>query len=721
MPLDFGSILRPRPEFVWREIHWPSELPPDLAAAVLRQLGTDHFVKLIVLEVEARGSEVAYRIGIPRQCVGRVEQLLAALVPNGALTPGAPRPKLSDTWRVSVTSRHRPLQIRNPEQITRAVLAAVTATGKDEQIVLHWLLGRSRAPRRVSSAEPSSIDAGWWPRVIAGERKLDPEQRRALETKRSEHAFACVGRVAIRAATPARTRALAIGVLAGLRTAEAPASGLKLIKEPSHKFNEVGIPWRWPYVLNVLELVGLVGWPLGDQPLPGIPRDASRWLRPDPRVRAHRRVLGQAIAPGEDRRIGLSIDDARQHLHVIGPTGTGKSTLLANLICQDISAGRGVVVIEPKGDLVADVLARIPAHRAEDVVVLDPSQTEAPVGLNPLLARGRRPELVADHVLAVFHGLWAANWGPRLQDILHSSLLTLAGRSDASLCLLPALLTNQSVRRRLRASVDDPIALEPFWAWFEAISDAERQQAIAPVLNKLRPFLLRKSVRAIVGQADPRFHIEEVFTRRRIVLVSLAKGLIGPEAAALLGSLFVAELWQAVLGRGRIAPERRHVVAVYADEFQDYVHLPTDMGDALAQARGLGVGLTLAHQHLAQLPANLRAAVLANARSRVCFQLAADDAQTMSRLSGGLLDSTDFQRLQRYEAYAQLVVSGEVTRFASLRTLPQPAPTSDARALRAMSRDRFGRPIDQVEAEIRKLIEGDPGQGDVGRRRRQEP
>jgi len=276
------------------------------------------------------------------------------------------------------------------------------------------------------------------------------------------------------------------------------------------------------------------------------------------------------------------------------------------------------------------------------------------------------------------------------------------------------------VRRRLLGEVDDPVALEPFWAWFESISDAERNQAIAPVLNKLRPFLLRKSVRAIVGQVRPRFRIDDVFTKRKVVLVSLAKGLIGPEAAALLGSLFVAELWQAVLGRGAIAPERRHVVSVYADEFQDYVHLPTDMADALAQARGLGVGLTLAHQHLAQLPANLRASVLANARSRVCFQLAADDAQTMTKFAGEDLEPSDFQRLPRFEAYAQLVVGGEVTDFASMRTLPLPAPTSDRQVIRRLSRERYGRPVDEVEAEIRRLVEVDAraGDDDLGPRRR---
>jgi hypothetical protein len=549
---------------------------------------------------------------------------------------------------------------------------------------------------------------------------MDPEKRRAIESKRNDFSFGCVGRVGVVARSKSRRRAFAVGLLAALRTASTPGVTVRLVRESELRLNEAQPPLLWPYALNVNELVPLLAWPLGDQSLPGVPRDQSRWLRPDERITHRGRVLGRANAPGEDRLLGLSIEDARHHLHVIGPTGVGKSTLLAQLILQDAAAGRSVVVVEPKGDLISDVLARLPSDRVDDVVVIDPSEHSFPVGLNPLLPHGRSPELIADQVLAVFHGLWASNWGPRLQDILHSSLLTLAGHEDASLCLLPALLTNPAVRQRLRARVDDPVALEPFWAWFDSISDAERQQSIAPVLNKLRPFLLRRTVRAIVGQVQPRFRIDEIFTKRKIVLVSLAKGLVGPEAAALLGSLFIAELWQAILGRADIAPARRHIVTVFLDEFQDYVHLPTDMSDALAQARGLGIGLTLAHQHLAQLPAALRASVLANARSRVCFQLAGDDAQTMSRLSDGQLDPKDFQRLRRFEAYAQLQAGGETMEYASMRTLPLSAKTIDPGRVRAASRERYGRPAGQVDAEIRRMLD-DPAGTDapIGRRRRQ--
>ena len=186
-----------------------------------------------------------------------------------------------------------------------------------------------------------------------------------------------------------------------------------------------------------------------------------------------------------------------------------------------------------------------------------------------------------------------------------------------TLCALPVLLSNPRFRQKCVATLTDEVALKPFWHWFDSLSNGERQQAIAPVMNKLRAFLLRPRMRAVIGQAEPAFDIRSVFTERKVLLVSLAKGLIGPEAAALLGSLVVSQLWQATLGRARVAAGARTPVMVFIDEFHDYIHTPTDIADVLTQARGLGVGMTLAHQHLAQLPANLRSAVLAMPASSI--------------------------------------------------------------------------------------------------------
>jgi hypothetical protein len=598
-------------------------------------------------------------------------------------------------------------------------MAGLAAARHNETVILQWLLGPRFRPSPVPTTATSNGEQSLLGLLLDDRKRLDAERRSALAAKRSEHGFACLARIGVSAATPKRARQLAAGVLAGLRSAEAPGVALSLRREKAERLQAAATPrFRWPLVLNVAELVGLVGWPLGKPPLPGMPQRSSRLLKADARIRANGRTIATATAPGDDRELGLPIADALQHLHVIGPTGVGKSTLLLNLIVQDIAAGRGTVVIDPKGDLIDAVLRHIPAERIADVVVLDPADASCPVGLNPLADARRDPELVADQILAVFHSLYERSWGPRTQDILHASLLSLAGKEGTSLCALPVLLTSPRARRRLLVGVDDPIALGPFWAWFESLSDGERQQAIAPVMNKLRPFLLRPRVRGVLGQLSPRFDIERVFTHRKILLVSLAKGLLGPEASSLLGSLVVAELWHAALGRVAVPPEERRPVSVFIDEFQDYLHLPTDLADALAQARGLGVGLTLAHQHLAQLTPQMRSAVLANARSQVLFQLASEDALAFARSTRDL-EAEDFQRLGRYEVYLRLVAGGEVTGFASGETLPPSSPISDPAEVRAVSRERYGRPVEDIETEIRRLIEGGTGdEGPLGKRPR---
>ena len=169
----------------------------------------------------------------------------------------------------------------------------------------------------------------------------------------------------------------------------------------------------------------------------------------------------------------------------------------------------------------------------------------------------------------MFRGLYRDYLGPRTTDVLHASLLTLAGRSDATLCALPLLLSNDRYRHELTKGLEDDLALRPFWQWFDRLSAAERRIVTAPVMNKVRPFLLRKALRTVIGQAQPRFDVSEVFTRRKVLLVSLPKGVLG-DTASLLGSLIVAQVWRAAASRVGLAPERRHPVLLYLDEFQDY-------------------------------------------------------------------------------------------------------------------------------------------------------
>ncbi len=703
----------------WLRLHWSRPLDPVRATAVLRGWAADQHSPRVVLEAAATPDGVEYLLGASRPALAPAAQVLTNALPGTSLTPLTDsRSPLQLAMRVKASTRHRALRSDAPEATVRAVLGALCQVRGDERLVLQVVLGTRRVPLAIPTRSPSSITTPWYRAAWHGNGgQLDSEKRTALRSKVGDHGFACSVRIGVTAGSVGRRRALVHGLLAALRTSE--AAGIQLQLRPDHeaKLNAGSRPFFWPLRLNVQELLALTAWPLGGDDLPGQPATHPTPLRPAPGTTGASRVIARATAPGVDADLALTAPNALHHLHILGPTGVGKSALLGRLIQQDIDAGRAVVVIEPKGDLVDDVLARVPTNRSDDVVVLDAADA-APVGLNPLVAAGQRPEVVADGVLSAFKALYADAWGPRTQDILHACLLTLARRPDATLVMLPLLLTNPGFRRSLTTGLGDPLALEPFWAWYEHLSDGERNQAIAPLMNKLRQWLLRPSLRAVLGQREPRFQMRQVFTERKILLVPLRPSTLGREGANLLGSLVVAQLWQTIQARTTIPAERRHPVMVYIDEVQDYLHLPTDLGDALAQARGLGVGFTLAHQFLGQLPLPMRSAVLTNARSKVCFQLAHEDAVQMAK-GHPELEAEDFPALAQYQVYASLFAGGRVTSYASGTTLPPSPTTRDSHMIRRASRHRYGRSLDEIEAGFAALLstETQPA-GDVGRRRR---
>lgn len=459
----------------------------------------------------------------------------------------------------------------------------------------------------------------------------DAEARTAFNRKQGIAGWRAALHVGVQADGRRRQRQI-LGRMAGAaRVAQAP--GVQLGFRPTLRsvLRSDRLPTRRPLLVNIDELAGLAGWPIGATDLLPVDHVGSPLLPPAPAVPTGPRVVATATYPGAQRDYALSPQDALQHLHVIGPTGVGKSTLLLNMVCQDIAAGRSVVVIEPTGDLVRDILGRVPDARIDDVVLIDPTDPVAVVGVNPLAAPGQPADLRADHVLAVFKHLWSDSWGPRTQDILTAGLLTLASVSPTmSLAALPLLFGDERFRHQVLDHIHDQIALDPFWSWFHQCKPRERAAVLAPVMNKLRPFLCRPRLRRVIAQPTPRFDMRDVYRQRRIVLVNVAAGALGPESSALLGALVVSQLWQTLLGRSGVPPQRRHPIMIYVDEFQRFLHLPTDLSDVLAQARGLGAGLCLAHQHLAQLEPSMQA-VLANARSRVVFATAHEDAAVLVR------------------------------------------------------------------------------------------
>jgi len=694
----------------WRQLEITEPLEPSAVRACLVGLAALPHQPRLVLEAVARGGLVAWRIGagddvtLRKACFVVTTHLpgirVVAIRSSGSAFTGADDLTTAAQLRIS-RSRYLSLGDRDTDSVTRALLAALAQAGSHETLRFQLLLG-----------------VRTWPKAAP---QRDEARPAALTNRADQHGFGCTIRIAAGTGSDARAAQLVRQVGAAFRGLEITGVQISLGRIGVRSVISVSSPFCWPLWLSCDDLVPICGWPVSndtDTELPGMPPRHPKLL---PALSAHPRsgvVVGDStssLARGVRRPVAQSVTDAMQHRHVLGPTGVGKSTLLARLILQDLDAGHGVVVIDPKTDLVNDVLARIPAHRAADVVVLDPADPK-PVGINPLptASDGSDPDLAADSIVAVFHSLFGTGLGPRSTDILHASILSLARRSassddsmGSSLVMVPTLLTSPSFRRSVIGQVSkaDPLGLGAFWTGFEALSDADREHSIRPLLNKLRQVLLRPSLRAVFGQSAPNFGLKEVFSKKKILLVKLGKDSIGQEAAALLGSLLVSHLWQVALSRIAVPAARRDPVMVYIDEVQDYLRLPGSLADALAQARGLGVGLTLAHQHRGQL-SGLLEDVEANTGSKLFFRLSAKDARDVASSYGdGILTREDFLALPSFAAYAQLLVDNTKTPWVSITTRPLAEPVRSPAQLQARSAVRYGVDRQTVEAELLALTE----------------
>jgi hypothetical protein len=433
------------------------------------------------------------------------------------------------------------------------------------------------------------------------------------------------------------------------------------------------------------------------------------------------RVLGASLHPADQGRlVTMPLASAGHHIAVTGPTGSGKTNILGQMILSDAAAGYGVIVIEPRGDLIEDVLRRLPAHRQADVVVIDPADNDQ-VGFNPVGGPSRQAEQRADELVGLFRALFGTAIGPRSADVLFHALLTAARLPDGALADVPILLASSLFRRRALAKIGDPLVLDPWWAWFDGLSTGEQQQIIAPINNKLRAFLARQPIRRMLSQPHPKFSFDELFqVRPRVVLVNLNAGIVGPEASKLLGALLLSAAWAAAQRRATLPRSQRFPVMLVVDEFADYVGA-LDFGELLAKSRGLGMSITAAHQHLRQLSPALAAAVTANARSRLSFRPAHDDAAPLAAVFGDLVTPDDLLRLGAFQACARLLVDSTMTPPFALQTLPLAAPTVDPDALRQRSRERYAANGRELDAALVRRWRGDDlplPEGPAGTRRR---
>jgi hypothetical protein len=328
--------------------------------------------------------------------------------------------------------------------------------------------------------------------------------------------------------------------------------------------------------------------------------------------------------------------------------------------------------------------------------------------------------LIVDNVLHTLREIWSSSWGPRTDYVVRNALLTLVSSRGAdderyTLCEVVPLLTDQRFRFDLLSRTSLPENLRSFWQRYEAMSAAEQAQVIGPTLNKIDAFTSRSAIRLMLGQSEG-IDLSSIFYSRKVILVSLAKGLLGTETANLLGALTVAALWHGALGRVSVPAARRPATFAYLDEAQDIVRLPIAMADMLAQARGLGLGITLANQYVSQLPEAVKSAVLGTVRTQIAFQLDHDDARLLERRFVPLTER-DLMNLPEYEVAMRPCVDGRTLTPVTGRTLALPSPLRDPERLAAISRERYGRSKSEVEEAISRRQQSRPRNTSFGRER----
>jgi hypothetical protein len=432
-----------------------------------------------------------------------------------------------------------------------------------------------------------------------------------------------------------------------------------------------------------------------------------RLVPPDAPRRNAVKPLG--VAPlGEPVLVGLGVADARHHVHVLGPTGTGKTTLLLNVACAEARAGRGVAVFDPKGDLVRDLLDRLPESVAPRLVLIDSDECQAPAALN-LFDLGADPEGVADQLVGVMAKVWAQYWGPRTDDLARHAVLTLAHLPGATLADLPVLLADTGYRRRVlaearrRAGPVDTAGLAAFWAWYDELTPAQASVQVGPLLSKLRAVLSRRFAAGLFGVGASTFRLADVLDGG-VLLVRLPPTL-GEDTGRLVGSLLLAALLHAASARADLREEQRRDATLVLDEAHTFLHLPVGVDTALATTRALRLSLWLAHQHLGQLGGSMFAAIDANARNKVYFSLPPKDARDVAHHVAPYFTADDLTRRDAYGIVVRLVFDGRDGEAFSLNTRPAPpAWPGRAQRLRAAARTR-GLPLAdrQKLAEARRL------------------
>jgi len=413
--------------------------------------------------------------------------------------------------------------------------------------------------------------------------------------------------------------------------------------------------------------------------------------------------MGENVYRGERRPVLIKDKDRRQHIYCIGQTGTGKSTFLKNLIMSDIKSRKGVCVIDPHGDLVEDILAKIPKERAEDVIYFDPGDLERPIAFNMLEYKTpEQKDFVVQETVNIFYKLFGAEIiGPKFEHWMRNGALTLMDQPEGgTLIEIPRLFSDEEFQARKVANVTDPVVLAFWKKEMAATSEFHKSEMLGYFISKFGRFLTNEMMRNIIGQGKSAFDIREVMDSGKILLCNLSKGRMGEVNTALMGMILVSKIQMAAMGRVDTPEEERRDFYLYVDEFQNFA---TDsFATILSEARKYRLNLMVAHQFIEQLEEKTRDAAFGNCGTYVIFRTSPADAEYLVKYVEPVFSAYDIVNVENLNCFIKLSIDGVAGKAFSMHVPFEKTPRDEkiGEAVRQLSRLKYGKDKELVDAEV---------------------
>jgi hypothetical protein len=689
-------------------LRFPVGLESSQALAALDGLAGLPYTSELIAEVMAGEDSIAHFLWVPESVRASVCSTMTGVIPSLRITDTHASPDETVTLALRLFIPTPSIfSAENAAAASRMLLSGMVGLRRSEQIILRIALRPGSGRSWQESENPSDR-----------ERETAKQWRR----KTSLPGFTTSGLVLIRAASMGRARELAAHIESTLRSRR-QIGGVRVTRERRNRtLSSTPRTTRSAGWMSTPELLAtVIGWPLGaEMAVPGVAVGAARALPvPSDVPRTGRRICVGRDGSGIERPVALSADAARLHMAVVAPTGGGKSNLLMRCILDDLAGGYGGVLLDPKNDLVSDLLDRIPPEHADRVVVLDPAASGPVPGLN-LLGSGD-VDVRTEVVLSALRGIYRDAWGVRIDSYLRLGLRTLAELPNPLLSDWMRLYTDRELRRSAVARLHDPILAAQWRTYEESLSAAEQFQHIAPALSRITSLLARPALRNIINQPQPKLSIPRLLAERKWLLVALSPTL-GESANDLLSAIVGYLVWTAIEQRVALPSERRHPVFFYCDELHS-LNLPVGLEVFLERSRGLGCGVVASMQGLARLSDSVRHSLLGNVSNLIALKAPGhEEASRVARELPGL-QTSDIMGLGRYECAVRINTggAGSGTAIITGRTEGPPPVTGQAATIRARSAERYGTDPAEIEAELRRRVQGDPTEtiGMYGRMGRQ--